>query len=218
MIPTKQMGRLEVKNSRVLSILADDRRAKKAAELEAWRAANCDRISWDLFYLLEGPEMWHPDDLVVHEDDDGFTVCLLAYHEGIARIRKAGLDGEGNINFSNVPKGDRALSYCFQELFNELKWCDLLNRGIFKQCVNLGLGGMWYEGDTPISEVVERIDEHRGGPEWRQISATNEGQEELDAQFELESITEIPPKSKPWTESAFQKKRRVEYEQEEAGA
>lgn len=56
------------------------------------------------------------------------------------------------------------------------------------------------------------------GPEWRQICATNEGQEELDAQFELESITEIPPKSKPWTESAFQKKRSVEYEQEEAGA
>jgi hypothetical protein len=215
MIPRKAINRAEVKNHRVLSILADDRRAKKAAELEAWRAANCDRISWDLFYLLEGPEMWHPDDLVVHEDDDGSTVCLLAYHEGIARVRKAGRDEDGNINFSNVPKGDRALAYCLQELLRELEGHDLLNRGIFQQCINLGLGVKAYlDGDITTSEAVKRIDEHRGGPEWRQLCDSNEAQEELDAQFGLESITEIPPKSKPWTESAFQKKLREVYEQE----
>ena len=46
---------------------------------------------------------------------------------------------------------------------------------------------------------------------------SNEDQEELDANFGLASITEIPPKSKPWMESAFQKGRREKYEQEKAG-
>jgi hypothetical protein len=46
--------------------------------------------------------------------------------------------------------------------------------------------------------VVEKIDEHRGGPEWRQICGTNAAQEEMDAKYEIPTITEIPPPGRPW--------------------
>ena len=213
-----RMGRLEVKSRRELSVLADARRTEKAAELEAWRAANCDRIVWDLFYLTEGPELEHPGDLVPSGPEDAYTHCQLAYYEGIARIMKAGLDEDGNINFSNVPKGDRALAYCLQGLYNKTRDDEaaFLRSGIFAHVMGLGRGLEYYENigqDLTFAYFVDSIDEHRGGPEWRQLGATNQEQEELDAEFGLKSITEIPPKSKPWTESAFQKNRREEYEQ-----
>lgn len=219
MIPRKAINRAEVKNHRVLSILADDRRERKAAELEAWRAANSNRVMWDLFYLIEGPELEHPGDLVPSGPEDAYTHCQLAYHESLARIREAGIDEDGNINFSEVPKGDRATAFCLQNTFHARRESDLLSMGIFSQCLDLGLGVAAYvDREMSIPEVVARIDEHRGGPEWRQLGATNQEQEELDAEFGLKSITEIPPRSKPWTESAFQKKRRAGYEQEKAGA
>lgn len=201
-----------------LGKLAEEKRAKKAAELEGWRAATYNQITWDLFYLIEGPALEHPGDLVPSGPEDAYTRCQIAYYGSLARIRKAGLDEEGNINFSNVPKGDRAAAYCLQGLYNKTldDEAAFLRSGIFTQALGLGRGLEYYEGigkDLTFAYFVDLIDEHRGGPEWRQLGATNQEQEELDAEFGLDSITEIPPKSKPWVESAFQKKLRAEHEQ-----
>jgi hypothetical protein len=209
------MSRLETKNSGAIRSLAEDLRGKKAVALEEWRAENCNRISWDLFALIIGPTLEHPGDLIPSGPDDVFTHTQLAFFEMVDRVLRYGFDEEGHLENTKMSKQERAFACCLEQLFwrydDGAGW--LLNRGIWDQALSLGLGSVLHSGEMSIAEVVERIDDHRGGPEWRQICETNKDQEEMDSRFGLTTITEIPQPSRPWAESAFQKKRREEMDQ-----
>jgi len=201
---SKRMDRLEVKSAHSIEALAEDQRNKKAAALEEWRQQNCTRIAWDLFALIEGPKLEHPDNYVKEEgeEEDVFVDSYLAYFAMIDRVLKFGLDEEGFLKRSKMSTEERAFAVCFDHLFNRTDTDDgwLLNKGIFDQNIALGNGLALHNGEITVAEAVQCIDEHRGGPEWRQICDSNEAQEALDAKFGIPSITEIPPKGREWVD------------------
>jgi hypothetical protein len=213
MIPSKRIGRLEVKSADAIQEMAEAERAKKAAALEEWRDENCQRIAWDLFLLLQGPKLWHPDDLKEDLDDDSpfaednklFLKSHLAYFAMIERVLKYGfeeVDGIYTLKKAGMTKEEMAFVICLENLFDRYDTEDgwLLSRGVMAQARALGLGSALYNEEISNAEVVEKIDEHRGGPEWRQVCGTNAAQEEMDSSFGIPTITEIPPPGRPWVD------------------
>jgi len=208
MIPSKRIGRLEIKNADAIQDMAAEERKKK---LEEWRDKNCSRIAWDLFALIQGPKLEHPDDYKNDDDDDGpfaaqnkvFVDSHLAYFAMLERVLKYGFEDEDGcyvLKKYDMPTEERAFAVCLENLFDRMDTEDgwLLSRGIWAQARALGLGSALHKGEMSNAEVVEKIDEHRGGPEWRQICGTNADQEEMDSSFGIPSITEIPPPGRPW--------------------
>ena len=197
---SKQMSRIEVKAAPLI------RRAVKEEEykaLEAWRQKNRARISWDLFALLEGPKLENPADyVVVPGEEDVYIESELAYFAMLERVLKHGLNEEGYPDRSKMTVEERAFAVCLEHLY----WAfdddgeEFLRKGIVAQAIALGLGGDLYEGKISLVEAVRRIDEHRGGPEWRQIWDNNSDQEALDAKLGISSIKEIPPRGRAWVD------------------
>jgi len=208
MIPSKRIGRLEIKNADAIQSMAAEERKKK---LEEWRDKNCSRIAWDLFILLEGPKLEHPDDYKNDDEDDSpfaednklFVKSHLAYFAMIERVLKYGFEEVDEIyklRKSGMTAEEMAFAVCLENLFDRYDTEDgwLLSRGIWAQAIALGLGSAFHDGKMSNAEIVEKIDEHRGGPEWRQICGTNADQEEMDSSYGIPSITEIPPPGRPW--------------------
>jgi hypothetical protein len=201
---SKRISNIERKAAPQIERAAEEIERRKAAPLEEWRQANCDRISWDLFALTQGPKLEHPDNYI-HQDDDSeedenFITSNLAYFGMIERVLRHGLTQEGNLDKSKMSAMERAFAACFERLF----WChedaDLLNSGIFNQAIALEIAPALHEGKMSNAEAVRLIDEHRGGPEWRQICDSNEAQAELDASLEIPTITEIPLSGRAWVD------------------
>lgn len=196
---SKRISRLEVKSANAIDRMAEDQRVKKAEALEEWRHKNCSRIAWDLFALLEGPKLEHPNNYVKKdgEEEDVFVDSHLAYFAMLDRVLKHGLNEEGYLDMSKMSTEERAFAVCLERLFMRTDTEDgwLLEKAITDQAIALGIGvALLSEHKLSIAEAVKQIDEHRDGPEWRQICDSNEGQAELDVVFEIPSITEIPPK------------------------
>lgn len=201
---SKRMSRLEVKSARGIEALAEEERRKKADALEEWRQQNCARIAWDLFALIEGPKLGHPDNYKKEDgEEDVFVDSHLAYFAMLDRILKHGLNEDGYLEMSKMSTEERAFAVCLENLYmktdNDDGW--LLNKGITDQAIALGIGAaLLTKHEISVAEAVRLIDEHRGGPEWRQICGTNEGQEEMDAIFEISTIIEIPPPGRAWVD------------------
>jgi len=194
---TAKISRLEVKNASAFQALAEDERKKKAAALEEWREKNHARIAWDLFALLDGPKLEHPDNYIKEEgaEEDVFIDSHLAYFAMLDRVLKYGLNEEGFLDRSKMSTEERAFAVCLEHLFWRTDTDDgwLLSKGITDQAIALGIGLAYHKGEMSVAEVVQKIDEHRGGPEWRQICDTNASQEELDDSLGIPTIIEIPP-------------------------
>ncbi len=203
MRPTAKVSKLEVKNADAIQAMAEAERRKKARALEEWRQKNYARIAWDLFALLEGPKLEHPNNYIKEEGvEDEFVDSHLAYFAMLDRVLKYGLNEEGFLDQSKMSTEERAFAVCLERLYGRTDTDDgwLLNKAITDQSIALGLGLAFYKGEISIAEVVQRIDEHRGGPEWRQICDSNEAQSELDANLGIPSITEIPPPGREWVD------------------
>lgn len=201
----RRVTQLEVKNAGTIKSMADELRAK---ELEAWRAKNYNRISWELFVLIKGPQLEHPDNYIYDgsdregpfaEQNKAYVDSHLAFFDMIDRVMKHRFDEEGFLRKSKMStKEEMAFAVCFEELFWSIDEKDLLTSGIVHQAIALDYGVALYEGEITIAEVVKKIDEHRSGPEWRQICDTNADQEAIDRSFGIPSVTEIPPPGRPW--------------------
>jgi hypothetical protein len=203
----RRVTQLEVKNAGTIKSMADELRAK---ELEAWRAKNYNRISWELFVLIKGPQLEHPDNYIYDDSDregpfaeqnKAYVDSHLAFFDMIDRVMKHRFDEEGFLRKSKMStKEEMAFAVCFEELFWSTDTEDgmLLKRGICDQAIALGFGSALHDGEMSVAEVVEKIDEHRGGPEWRQICDTNADQEALDVSLGIPTITETPPPGLPW--------------------
>jgi hypothetical protein len=213
MNPSKRIGRLEIKNTDAIQNMAEAERKKKAAALEEWRDKNCQRIAWDLFILLQGPKLEHPDDYKEddNEEDDSpfaednklFVKSHLAYFAMIERVLKYGFEEVDEIyklRKSGMTAEEMAFAVCLENLFDRYDTEDggLLRWGVRAQARALGLGSALHKGEMTVAEVMEKIDEHRGGPEWRQICGTNAAQKEMDSSFGIPTIIDIPPPGRPW--------------------
>jgi hypothetical protein len=212
MSASKRMSRIEVKSADAIDALAEEERRKKAEVLEKWREKNCVRLSWDLFALLEGPKLEHPGNYKKEEGDDeesnAFVDSHLAYFDMIERVLKHGIDEDGFINVVGMSKEEMAFAVCLEGLFWRFEADDwLLNRGIQDQAIALGIGLALHKGEISIADAVAKIDEHRGGPEWRQICATNAEQEEMDSRWGIPTIKEIPKPGRAWVDPPDRLKR-----------
>lgn len=201
-----RISRLEVKNAGSITAMAEAERKKKLEALEKWREQNSNRLSWDLFALVIGPRLEHPDNYKVHEDesdgDRAFCESHQAFFAMVDRVLKHGFNEEGYLNLLSMDAEERAFAVCLEDLFDRYDTKDgwLLNRAITSQMIALGLGSAHHNGEISTAEVVQKIDEWRGGPEWRQIAYSNEEQEKLDAIFGIPTITEIPAPGKDWVD------------------
>lgn len=179
--------------------------AIQALTLEEWRSQNCHRIAWDLFALVIGPKLEHPDDFKIEDGDTeeykAWCEAQQAFFTMVDRVLKHGFD-EGFLNMTEMTTEERAFAVCLEDLFDRYNTEDgwLLDRAIFKQTVALGLGTAHHNGEISTAEVVARIDDWRGGPEWRQIAATNAEQKRLDAIFGIPTISEIPNPGRGWVD------------------
>jgi hypothetical protein len=199
----KRIAQIERKAAPQIQQAVDEIARKKAAALEEWRQANCNRLSWDLFALTQGPKLENPINYTHEkgesEDDAVFVDCYLAYFAMLDRVLKHGCDEEGFLDKSKMSAEEMAFTVCLEHLF----WGsedDLLSTGIFNQSIALGIAPALLEGTMSYAEAVQRIDDHRGGPEWRQICGSNEAQAELDSDLEIPTITEIPPSGRAWVD------------------
>lgn len=203
MISTKRISRIEERAAPQIKRTVID--LEKQA-LEEWRHQNQVRISWDLFTLLESPKL-DPQNYVKdaeYPESDGFIDSHRAYFAMAERVMKHGYDDEGFLNTSKMTAEEGAFAVCFQKLYDEINEArneeQLLWRGIWDQAVALGLGRALYEHKISVADAVRSIDEHRGGPEWRQIWDNNSDQEALDAKLGIPSIKEIPPRGRAWVD------------------
>ena len=203
MISTKRISRIEERAAPQIKRTVID--LEKQA-LEEWRHQNRVRISWDLFALLESPKL-DPQNYVKdaeYPESGGFIDSHLAYFAMAERVMKHGYDEEGFLNTSKMTAEEGAFAVCFQRLYGEVNEGrneeHFLLRGIWDQAVALGLGGDLYENKISVADAVRRIDEHRGGPEWRQICYSNADQEVVDTANEIPSITKIPPRGRAWVD------------------
>ncbi|MDD1753728.1 MAG: hypothetical protein LUQ38_11645 [Methanotrichaceae archaeon] len=88
--------------------------------LKEWRHKNHARIAWELFALIEGPKLEHPDNCKKDEEDEDlfmFIDSFLAYFAMIDRVLKYGLDEEGFLDKSKMSTEERAFAVCFEHLF-----------------------------------------------------------------------------------------------------
>jgi hypothetical protein len=157
-----------------------------------------------LFALVQGPQLEDPANYA-HEDGDSeedklFIDSQQAYFAMLDRVLKHGWDEEGFLNKAKMSTEEMAFAVCLEHLFWHYENDDLLSTGIFDQSIALGIAWALHEGEMSYAEAVQQIDEHRGGPEWRQICDSNEAQAELDASLEIPTITEIPPSGSAWVD------------------
>jgi hypothetical protein len=200
----KRISTIERKAAPQILGAVEECERRKATALEEWRQQNCGRIAWDLFVLLEGPKLENPANYA-HEDGDSeedklFIDSQQAYFAMLDRVLKHGWDEEGDLNKSKMSAAEMAFAVCLEHLYWSYEDDDLLSTGIFNQSIALGIAPALYEGEMSYSEAVQRIDDHRGGPGWRQICGSNEAQGELDAGLEIPTITEIPPPGRAWVD------------------
>lgn len=106
------------------------------------------------------------------EEEDVFVDSYLAYFAMLDRVLKYGFDEEGFLDRSKMSTEERAFAVCLQHLFDRTDTDDgwLLNKGITGQAIALHMGvALLSTREMSVAEAVQCIDEHRGGPEWRQI-------------------------------------------------
>lgn len=197
---SKRMDKIEVNSAHSIEALATEERRKKSEALEEWRQQNCARITWDLFILIEGPKL-DPDEYEkVDGEESVYTDSHLEFFAMLDRVQKYVPDVDGFIDMSAMSPDERAFAVCLSRLYDNADLCKLLNIGILSQARALGLGLALYKGEISVAEAVQRIDNHRGGPEWRQICYTNVEQEEIDSRLGIPTITEIPKPGLPWVD------------------
>jgi len=201
-----RISRLEIKNADSINAMAEAERKKKLEALEKWREENSNRLAWELFALVIGPKLEHLDNYNVHEDqsegDRAFCEAHQAFFAMVDRVLKHGFNEEGFLNLTKMNAEERAFAVCLEDLFNRYDTEDgwLLNRAITAQMIALGLGMAHHNSEMSTAEVVQKIDEWRGGPEWRQVAATNADQEKLESLFDIQTITEIPAPGREWVD------------------
>jgi hypothetical protein len=197
---SKRISRLEIKSADAIRGLADEAREKKARALEEWREKNHQRLTWDLFALIETGKLENPENYKKDLIESEFIKSDLAYFSMIERVLSHGIDSDGSLNTDGMSAEERAFAVCLEKLFDRTdnEAGELLRIGVFEQAIALGIGLAVYDGEMFIADAVAMIDAHRGGPEWRQIRATNAEQEELDSRFGIPTIAEIPKPGLPW--------------------
>ena len=110
----KRIAQIERKAAPQIQQAVDEIARKKAAALEEWRQANCNRLSWDLFALVQGPKLEDPANYA-HEDGDSeedklFIDSQQAYFAMLDRVLKHGWDEVGNLNKSKMSPAEMAFA------------------------------------------------------------------------------------------------------------
>lgn len=176
---SKRIGRIEVKSADAIQALAEEERRKKAEALNEWRKENHDRLRWQMFLAIYGPESdWFrtPDG-----GDPIDIVAETAYAAKFKQMLAKYYDGH-LVDFGRV-KGLEDGAFCEAiELFY-----GAINDSVLLECFLLNLN----VGDGPddlLRLAREKIT--KDGLEWLQICYSTEGQQSLEESFFGEFLSE----------------------------
>jgi len=171
---SKRVSRVEIKSAGALQTLAEEQRKKKIEAREQWRKDNHERIRWQMFLSLYGPDSdwctFDPDP----EDHDSCVekVAEIAYSAQFRDVLKHYNDHL--VDYSHMRGCEGAFAFAIELFYEGMADADLLKKALCHYGAEL-------PSNTPYIELAKKkIAEH--GLEWMQIAYSDEMQQIIEEQ------------------------------------
>jgi hypothetical protein len=174
----KRIGELEIQAE------PSRRKMEREARIQ-WRKDNSQRLRWEMFLRVWGPDSdWYGTPGEDEPDE------IRAYRSMLKRVLKhyngqPDLFEESAFDYDKMRHDEKAFAYVFNGRFIDIEDHKLMDCDIHNQCGRLGINDNPHV--NPLSELIKVIDTDMGGSDWRQICYTEEQQQELDESFGIHS-------------------------------
>ena len=143
------------------------RQQKETEERKAWREANSERLEWEMFLRVHGPEA-----VEVTEEDIGKTEdperkeeikAELAYKKLIQKVLAHYKEG-WIVDYENMDETEKAFAWLLEEfhVFED-------REDLFEMDYERWTDKLTIKPDVPFVEAIRAIDKHVGNSDWREI-------------------------------------------------
>jgi len=158
---------LDRRASKLEDSMARLRQQKETEERKAWREANSERLMWEMFLRVHGPESVEVTEEDIEKTNDPESKeeikAELAYKKLIQKVL-AHYKGGWIVDYGNMDETEKAFAWLLEEfhVFEDRenlfemdyeRWTDKLN----------------IKPDVPFVEAIRAIDKHVGSSDWREI-------------------------------------------------
>ena len=158
---------LDRRASKLEDSMARLRQQKETEERKAWREANSERLEWEMFLRVHGPEA-----VEVTEEDIGKTEdperkeeikAELAYKKLIQKVLAHYKEG-WIVDYENMDETEKAFAWLLEEfhVFED-------REDLFEMDYERWTDKLTIKPDVPFVEAIRAIDKHVGNSDWREI-------------------------------------------------
>jgi len=163
--------------SRLEDSLAYLRQQKEPEERKAWREANSERLQWEMFLRVHGPESVEVTEEDIEKTDyperKEEIKAELAYRKLIQKVLPHYKDG-WIVNYENMDETEKAFAWLLEEFHVYEDREDLFRRDYEQWGYKLNIGS-----GVPFVEAIKAIDKHIGNSDWREICYLQEHQDAM---------------------------------------
>jgi len=168
---------LERRTSKLEDAMDYLKRQKETEERKAWREANSERLNWEMFLRVHGPES-----VEVTEEDLEKTDNLERKEEIRAEIAYKKLCQKvlshyagWIVKYENMDETEKAFAYLLELFYAFQDTYSLFELDLDHWQYKLGFD----ETRPPFVEFIRTIDEHMGGSDWREVCYLQESQDAI---------------------------------------
>jgi hypothetical protein len=160
------------------------RRQKEAEERKAWREANSERLQWEMFLRVHGPDSieYTEEDIEKATDSDYMEEIKaeMACKKMLQRVL-AKYDG-GIVNYGAMDETEKAFAVLLENFHIYENVFDLFRLDLETWGDKLDL-----KPELSFVEEIKAIDEHTGSSDWREVCYLQENQDDvMERLFEYE--------------------------------
>jgi hypothetical protein len=168
---------LERRTSKLEDSLEHVKRQKEAEERKVWREANSERLQWEMFLRVHGPDSVEATEADIDKTDDPESKeeikAELAYKKLAQKILLYYEDG-WLVHYEKMDDTEKAFARLLEEFhIYESK------ETLFEQDLDQWAYKLNIKPDVPFVEAIRAIDEHIGSPDWREICYLQEHQDAM---------------------------------------
>jgi hypothetical protein len=148
---------------------------KEADERKSWREENSERLRWEMFLRNHGPESidWTEESIEKYPDEKEDIEAGIACREMLQRVL-AKYKGHV-VDYEAMDASEKAFAYMLEEFGAYMDTYRLFDSDLYHWLDKLGLD----EIRPPFIELIRSIDQHTGGPDWREICYLQENQDSM---------------------------------------